>query len=96
MEQIVYEIKNEINSYYDEVKGDIDYYCQSEICRMEQSNKDTKDIKAIYLNWIAILETTQNEVMNDFNKFISVEANLVNKTKQDLLQLHLKSIPSFG
>ena len=91
-EKINFEIKNEINLYYDLIKGDIDYFCQSKICKMEQNEMDTKEVKAIYLKWIKIVETIQNKVMDAFKNFISIQSNLFNKSKLDLLHSHLKSV----
>ena len=92
IEQLSFEVKTEINSFYDGIKGDVDYYCQSEIIRMEQVNEDTKDLMAIYLKWISIIESTQNQVMNSFKNYIAIEANMINKTKPELLKMHQKSI----
>ena len=92
MEELKWEVKTDINSFYDGIKSTIDYVCQSEMCRLEQARKNTEKVKEVYFKWIKLIESTQNQVMDAFKDFCKVESNLANKTKHELLKLHLKTI----
>ena len=38
LDQLIWEVKTNINDYYDKVKADLDYHCQKILCKLEEAN----------------------------------------------------------
>lgn len=91
-EKLIWDVKMEINNYYDDVKANLDFNCQSVLCKREKAKKSNKALTKKYLSWIAIIETCQNTVMDEFKKFSEDKSNIANKSKEELIKLFVKSI----
>ena len=50
IDQLIWDVKMEINNYYDTKKGDIDHHCQSILCNREKEKLDNSALTEKYLS----------------------------------------------
>ena len=90
-DQLICETKIAIMDSYDDTKYKIEIDCQDVLKSLSDKNKDTKDVLKQFEHSLKLNEDIHNHTMLRFNDYIANEENLENKTKADLMKIHMHS-----
>ena len=77
--------------YYDIAKFDIEIDCQDVLEEMSKANKDSKETLKKFEELLQINDGVYRQTMGKFNEFLVNLENIANKSKDELIQMFIKS-----
>ena len=90
-DELIYQVKLYIMDYYNIAKFDIEIDCQEVLEEMSEANQDSKTALKKFEELLQINDGVDRQTMNKFNEFLVNLENIANKSKDELIQMFIKS-----